>query len=162
MSIRKRMMQKAAGQIKMNKVRQNRLWNEWMESIKLARLDCRKPHEKVIDTTFEKSPAFYDGLRNFYSTDPVADCEKGLNHLHKREYDKAHECFLKAARAGYAEGQYRLGSLYMYGRGVNADYNLAEVWFRDAAQNGFLPYAMEGLSILKRFRLNYLGGQEDE
>ena len=125
----------------------------WIEELaELAHKDMRKPHEKVVDTTFEKAPAFYDGFQNCVSADPAADCKEGLEHLHRREYGKAHECFRKAARAGYPEAQYRLGSLYLYGRGVNVDYNLAECWFHEAAQNGYVPHAIDILETLERFR----------
>ena len=125
----------------------------WIKELaKLAHKDMRKPHEKVLDTTFEKAPAFYDGFQNCVSADPAADCKEGLEHLHRREYGKAHECFRKAARAGYPEAQYRLGSLYLYGRGMNVDYNLAECWFREAAKNGYVPHAIDILETLERFR----------
>ncbi len=125
----------------------------WIEEIvRLAHEDTRKPHEKVVDTTFEKAPEYYDGFKKCVSKDPQADCKAGLDHLHKREYREAHECFRRAARVGYAEGQYRLGSLYLYGRGVNVDYNLAECWFREAANNGYVPQALDTLAIVARFR----------
>lgn len=125
----------------------------WIEElVRLAREDTRKPHEQVVDTTFEKAPEFYSGYSVSASEDPQADCKKGLDHLHKREYTDAHAYFLRAARAGYAEGQYRLGSLYLYGRGVNVDYNLAECLFREAAKNGYLPHALDTLKIVARYR----------
>ena len=84
--------------------------------------------------------------------DSEAECKEGLEHLHHQEYMEAHICFLKAARAGYAEGQYRLGSLYMYGRGMGADYNLAEIWFHEAEKNGFTSQVADAMKILERFR----------
>ena len=150
MYIRRKMILKAATMV--HKQRMNNL--EWQvnELIRLAHEDTRTPHEKVVDTTFEKAPAFYYGFNNCVSTGPQADCKTGLVHLHKREYREAHECFQRAARAGYAEGQYRLGSLYLYGRGVNVDYNLAECWFREAAKGGFVSQALDALKIVARFR----------
>jgi len=130
------------------------------ELVRMAHADNRKPHEKVVDTTEDRAPEFYDGLKKFVSNNPAADCRKGLEYLHRRKYYEAHICFLKAARVGYAEGQYRLGSLYLYGRGVNADYNLAEVWFREAAANGFVPHAIDVIKILERYRNR--GGKNNE
>ena len=80
-------------------------------------------------------------------------------------YNGGAECFLLAARSGSAEGQYRLGSLYLYGRGVKADYNLAECLFREAAKNGYLPHALETLKMIERFRekdKKQEGGETDE
>ena len=41
----------------------------------------------------------------------------------------------------------------MYGRGVDTDYNLAEIWLREAAANGFIPEAEEALAVLKQKRI---------
>ncbi len=152
MKKRKRMIQKAAEQIKLEKAHDDRLWDELMESIQLARADDRKPHEKVVDTTQDRAPEVYWGLKSYNTDDPEAECKKGLEYLHQREYFNAHICFLKAVRSGYPEAQYRLGSLYLYGRGVKTDLNLAEIWFRESAANGYQPYAAEALEILKRYR----------
>ena len=130
-----------------------------------AKKEIHKRHEKVVDTTVKRAPEFYGSLAAVVSTDPQADCKKGLEHLHKREYREAHACFLLAARSGSAEGQHRLGSLYLYGRGVKADYNLAECWFREAAKNGYLPHALETLKMIERFRekdKKQEGGETDE
>ena len=133
---------------------QDLLLENWIkEIVENAHKDDRKPHEKVVDTTVNKSPAFYDGLKNCISSDSAKDCKQGLEHLHRREYSQAHICFLRAARSGYAECQYRLGCLYMYGRGVDTDYNLAEIWLREAAANGFIPEAEEALAVLKQKRI---------
>ena len=115
MNNRNRMMQKAKEQVE----KKNRWWEKLMETINMARRDNRKPHEKVIDTTFDRAPEFYDGFKSLTTDDPQAECKKGLEHLHRgkgyvwEEYMKAHVCFLKAARAGFSEGYYRLGNMYM-------------------------------------------------
>ena len=149
MNNRKHMVVKAKTVIR-KRYMKNGGWIE--ELIRLARKDNRKPHEKVVDTTVERAPEYYGNLSDVISLVPQEDCQKGLEHLHNREYRAAHACFLMAARAGYAEGQYRLGSLYLYGRGVNVDYNLAECWFRQAAKGGFVPQALDALKILERYR----------
>ena len=162
MNIRKLMAVKAKKEIHKRYMR-NGGWVE--EVLKNARADDRKPHEKVVDTTVKRVPEFYGSLAAVVSTDPQADCKKGLEHLHKREYREAHACFLLAARSGSAEGQYRLGSLYLYGRGVKADYNLAECLFREAAKNGYLPHALDTLKIVVRYRekdKRKEGGETDE
>jgi len=155
MNNRKRMIRKTETMMNLKTDPLDRLFRELEES----RRDKRKPHEKVVDTTRDRAPEFYEGLQGAVSADPAADCRQGLEYLHRSEYGKAHACFLKAARAGSGEGQYRLGCLYLYGRGVYADYNLAECWFREAAGNGFATQAADALEILARFREN---GDETE
>ena len=149
MNKRNRMVQKTTEQI----VGQQYRNGGWIEEIlKMSREDIRKPHEKVIDTTFEKMPAFYDGFKKLVTDNPLEECLKGMEHLHRHEYIQAHVCYLKAARIGYAEGYYRIGNLYMFGRGVEKDYNMAECMFRTAREKGFVPQAEEALEMLKRFR----------
>ena len=149
MNKRIRMIQK----VSMRKEESQNKTGEWLEDIlKLAKQDTRKPHEKIIDTTLNRAPEIYGGLKSYYSTDPSTDCKNGLEHLHKRNYLQAHICFLRATRAGYPEGQYRLGGLYLYGRGVKQDLNMAEVLFCTAAEKGFLPEATDALEIVKRYR----------
>ncbi len=160
MNNRNRMMRKAKEQVE----QKNRWWDKLMEIIKMTKKDKRKPHEKVIDTTFDRAPEFYDGFKRMTTDDPETECKKGLDHLHRQKsgdpeaYIKAHVCYLKAVRAGSSEGCYRLGSLYMFGRGVRTDYNLAEVWFREAAKGEYAEQAAEALRMLERYRNN--GGTE--
>lgn len=43
---------------------QDLVLENWIkELVENAHKDDRKPHEKVVDTTVNKSPAFYDGLQ---------------------------------------------------------------------------------------------------
>ena len=154
MNNRNRMMQKAKEQAE----KKNRWWEKLMETINMARRDNRKPHEKVIDTTFDRAPEFYDGFKSLTTDDPQAECKKGLEHLHRgkgyvwEEYMKAHVCFLKAARAGFSEGYYRLGNMYMYGRCYSTDYNMAECMFREAAKGDFAEQAADALKMLAWYR----------
>ena len=149
MNKRNRMAQKATEQM----VEQQYRNGGWIEEIlRMSREDIRKPHEKVIDTTFEKVPEFYDGFKKLITDNPMEECLKGMEHLHRQEYNEAHICYLKASRAGYAEGYYRIGNLYMFGRGVEKDYNMAECMFRTAKEKGFVPQAEEAMEMLKRIR----------
>ena len=149
MNNRTRMMQKATEQVE----KKDRAWDKFWEEIERIRKVERKHHEMVIDTTWDRAPEFYDGFKRLATTDaPQAECKKGLEHLHRSEYMEAHVCFLKAVRAGSSEGCYRLGSLYMFGRGVRTDYNLAEVWFREAAKGEYAEQAEDALKMLARYR----------
>lgn len=120
--------------------------------IAMKHWDDRLPHEKVMDTTIGKAPEFYDGFAKLVTDDPKTECQKGLEYLHRQEYNAAHICYLKAARAGYAEGYYRLGGLYLFGRGVSRDYNMAESLYRTAVEIGFVPQADEALAMLQRMK----------
>lgn len=154
MNNRTRMMQKAAEQVEKQKYHNSGWFGDWLEKLlEETRRDHRKPHEKVEDTTWDRAPEFYDGFKRLATTDaPQAECKKGLEHLHRSEYMEAHVCFLKAVRTGSSEGCYRLGSLYMFGRGVRTDYNLAEVWFREAAKGEYAEQAEDALKMLARYR----------
>lgn len=153
MNKRIRMMQKAQVQVEKQRYQNSGWFGDWLEKIIAEnRRDNRKTHEKVVDTTLGRAPEFYDGYKTLVSDDPQAECKKGLEHLHRSEYIEAHVCFLKAARAGSSEGCYRKGSLYMYGRGKGPDYNLAEIWFREAMKGEYAEQAADALKILERFR----------
>ena len=46
----------------------------------------------------------------------------------ERDFQKALHLYCKAARLGHGEAQYRLGQLYLFGRGVKKDRALAAAW----------------------------------
>lgn len=48
----------------------------------------------------------------------------------------AKELYLRAARAGYPQAQFKVGLMYLDGRGVAQDYGEAMRWFRSAAESG--------------------------
>ena len=60
----------------------------------------------------------------------------GLAACARHNYAKAFRSFAKAAAAGDAEGEYRLGLLYAHGQGVVGSLGDAVVWFRRAAEQG--------------------------
>ena len=63
--------------------------------------------------------------------------EQGGKYSAAGEYEKAVECYRKAAQQGDAEGQDELGGMYLYGAGVEEDYSVALEWFRKSAAQGF-------------------------
>jgi uncharacterized protein len=65
---------------------------------------------------------------------PLAD---GLAAYHAGDYAKALELWRPLAEKGNAEAQYRLGSLYMEGKGVEHDDAAALKWFLRAAEQGY-------------------------
>ena len=60
----------------------------------------------------------------------------GLAASARGQHGKAFENFAKAAAAGDAEGQFRLGLSYARGEGVVGNLGDAVVWFRRAAEQG--------------------------
>lgn len=50
---------------------------------------------------------------------------------------KAVAWFSKAAEQGYAEAQYHLGKMYIFGWGVKQSQKKANDWFRKAADQGY-------------------------
>lgn len=53
-----------------------------------------------------------------------------------RDYPQAVRWFEKAARAGHADAQYKLGGMFYAGRGVRQSISRALVWWRAAAKQG--------------------------
>lgn len=53
-----------------------------------------------------------------------------------KDFFKANQLYCKAAKAGYAEAQFRLGWIYANGRGVPRDDGIAAVLFIMAAEQG--------------------------
>lgn len=63
----------------------------------------------------------------------VADAEAAYQ---AQNYGNAFALFQQAAAQGSAEAQFRLGAMYLEGRGVAPDTTAAEKWFRQAAGQG--------------------------
>lgn len=70
--------------------------------------------------------------------------EKGdivnLGHYYETvvlDYEKALHYYLLAAEQGDKIGQYNVGIMYEYGKGVDADENTAIYWYRKSARKGY-------------------------
>ena len=62
--------------------------------------------------------------------------EDGIAAYHEKAYAKAAELWRPLAETGNAAAQYRLGSLYMEGNGVEHNDATAFMWFQRAANQG--------------------------
>ena len=62
--------------------------------------------------------------------------EQGLDAYHQGDYAKALELWRPLADKGDADAQYRLGSLYAEGKGVEQNDATALVWYQRAAEQG--------------------------
>jgi soluble lytic murein transglycosylase-like protein len=72
--------------------------------------------------------------------DPAAVTRLAQRYEHaegvERNFLKANELYCRAAKAGHAEAQFRLGWIYANGRGVPRDDGIAAVFFVMAAEQG--------------------------
>lgn len=64
--------------------------------------------------------------------------EEAMKFYWAGEYDKAVVMLKPIADSGNAEAAYRLGNIYEYGMGMNADYGLAFHYYHIAANKGDL------------------------
>ena len=64
----------------------------------------------------------------------------------QREFAAAEEYYLRAYSLGDPRAAYRLGSMYMSGKGVDIDYAVATRWYRLAAEAG-LPAGQHALAL---------------
>ena len=78
----------------------------------------------------------------------------GNRHGVERYKVKAAKWYLKSAEQGNANGQWRLGAMYVYGDGVEKDLVKATEWYQKSAEQGDaeaqrLLIAMTGCDELK-------------
>lgn len=78
--------------------------------------------------------------------------------LTKREYKELYLLHHKKAESGNVESQFKLGEYYEHGNGVVKDFNLAEFWYRKAADAKH-PMALLNLNWM---RLKALGVEQNE
>ena len=75
-----------------------------------------------------------------------------LCHGSKGEYNIAMELMTEAAKANYSEAQFLLGIAYEEGMWGRKNRNTAISWYKKAADNGYLP---EAIDELKRLGVDY-------
>jgi len=71
-----------------------------------------------------------------YFSDMAALCDRNYEG---ENYNGAAESCGEAAEHGDANAQYRLGTMYAHGEGVDQNYNEAVEWFKKAANQGNVP-----------------------
>ncbi|MHB9147078.1 MAG: hypothetical protein ACYC2U_01280 [Candidatus Amoebophilus sp.] len=78
---------------------------------------------RKISSTKEGNETLYKlGIAHYYGIDGV-----------KQSYQKAFECFIKAAQSGHAQAQYKLGIMFSRGDNVELNYQEAAKWLEKAA-----------------------------
>jgi TPR repeat protein len=65
-----------------------------------------------------------------------ADLNEAFEAVHKKDYEKAYQLFLEAAKTGDAEAQDNLAILIREGKGTTKNLANAIGWFRKAAEQG--------------------------
>ena len=79
-------------------------------------------------------------------TSSAAEAEEGLAAFQKRDFDEAFEILLPLAEKGDAEAQFKVGFMYVHGRGVDRDFDEAIGWMTKAAEQGY-PEAQYNLAL---------------
>jgi len=79
-------------------------------------------------------------------TSSSAETEEGHAAFQKRDFDEAFEILLPLAEKGDAEAQFKVGFMYVHGRGVDRDFDEAIKWMTAAAEQGY-PEAQYNLAL---------------
>jgi TPR repeat protein len=79
-------------------------------------------------------------------TPSAARAEDGNTAFQERDFDEAFEVLLPLAKEGDAEAQFKVGFMYVHGRGVDRDFDEAMRWMTAAAEQGY-PEAQYNLAL---------------
>ncbi|KAK5809852.1 hypothetical protein F5H01DRAFT_347678 [Linnemannia elongata] len=93
-----------------------------------------KPRSPQLNTS-----SFEQTFANAEFDDTEAQVRLGLMYMQaddRGQYENAVRWFFKAALRGDAEGQCRVGEMFMEGLGVPQDYKAAMYWLNEAAEQG--------------------------
>lgn len=88
---------------------------------------------KEIEASAEGNADLQNDIGQLYANYPK------FSKVVTKDYEKAVEWFLRAARAGHADAMDNLGNCYKNGDGVPEDKEVATVWYSKAAKKG-LPW----------------------
>jgi tetratricopeptide (TPR) repeat protein len=102
---------------------------------------CREP------TTDDKEDNIKRVMERVKVNDPAAIKQIGLLSYDERDYDRAIEYFRKAAELGDAASHNSLGTMYLYGQGVEKDLERGFSHLEKAAIGGH-PYARYNLGCI--------------
>ena len=75
------------------------------------------------------------------------DIDKDHPAYMKKDFVTALKHYRALAAQGHAPAQYRIGTMYHRGEGLNVDYKKAAYWYRKAAMQGY-SHAQRELGIL--------------
>ena len=103
---------------------------------------------KASQQVTDKSIEYYLSLAkqgNVYAQNHLGDL-----YYDKKDYQKAFYWYKKAANQCHASGQYNLGIMYEYGKGINQDYQKAFYLYKKAANQGHAR-AQRGLGLMYEY-----------
>jgi TPR repeat protein len=87
-------------------------------------------------------------MKRIKANDPAALCHMGAICYKEEDYDSAFGYLTKAAELGHLNSHYRLGIMYMNGKGVEEDDEKKVYHFEKAAIGGH-PYARHELAVME-------------
>lgn len=85
--------------------------------------------------------------RKALAGDAEAQYKVGTRYFQDKDYSKALEFYLMAAKQGEARSESAIGYMYQYGYGIQKDCNQAFTYYKTAVEKG-LPEAQERLGRL--------------
>lgn len=62
----------------------------------------------------------------------------GSIYVKQKSYGNAADCFEQAAKAGFPRAYYWLGNIYLHGLGVPKDVRLAQKYYEQGAEHGYI------------------------
>ncbi len=95
---------------------------DYRRAIKLFAEALKQGNDEAVETA-------EDGLR-------CAQYGMGNQYYSQKKYSDALQWYQMAAEHGHVISQFKLGSMYEKGEGVDTDYSKAEYWYTKAAENG--------------------------
>jgi len=111
----------------------------------------KKQNKSVLIMDYISNPKLIEGMEDIpivgseihkgnnqkgSKTDAIKCVQKGDYYYGKQEYIEALEWYRRAADLGNATAQFNLGYMYQSAIGVPLDKDLAEIWYRKAANQG--------------------------
>jgi TPR repeat protein len=70
------------------------------------------------------------------ASQPEVDASEGHAAFEERNFEEAFEILEPHAEAGDADAEFKIGFMYLHGRGTNRDYDLAVEWLEKAGEQG--------------------------
>jgi hypothetical protein len=120
-------------------------WNKWMWICAVLSIVLLPLISHAQDTVWAAEPPQVRALLN-----EAMALERSASNV--AQIRRAATLYCKASRLGSIEAQYRLGLLYLYGRGVPRNIDFASSLFSQAAQQGHA----KALNMLEAVRLRSL------
>ena len=126
--------------------------------------------KKAVDEGYEQAESYLDYYKQLQNAKVVAEeCESkacnsaeeyysnGMSFNAAGQFDKAAQCYTRAAEMGHVQAQYNLAICYGSGLGVQQDFQKALMWYVKSAEAG---YCMSQLALAQQYEAG-LGVEQD-